>query len=139
MGRVVRFPPSVSSGSEQGHPLHHVPSLAAAVEAFFAGRDLAPTTCRTYRQALDPLVEAVGADRPVTDLDAGRVAAVFEELWADRAPATWNTRRVAIQAFASWCQARWPLASDLLAGVGPRRRPAMVLGVAPTTKPLFEG
>ena len=54
--------------------------------------------------------------------------------------ATWNTRRVAIQAFASWCQARWPLASDLLAGVGPRRRrPAMVLGVAPTTKPLSEG
>ena len=29
---------------------------------------------------------------------------------------------VAIQAFASWCGARWPLASDLLAGVEPRRR-----------------
>ena len=53
---------------------------------------------------------------------ADRVAAVFEELWADRAPATWNTRRVAVQAFASWCGVRWLLASDLLAGVGPRRR-----------------
>ena len=56
-------------------------------------------TCRTYRQAPGPLVEAVGADR---------VAAVFAELWAGRAPATWNTRRVAVQAFASWCGDRWP-------------------------------
>ena len=64
------------------------------------------------------------ADRSVTSLDADRVAAVFEELWADRAPATWNTRRVAIQAFASWCGDRWLLAEDLLAGVPPRRRRA---------------
>ena len=102
----------------------HVPSVGGAVEAFFAGRDLAAGTCRTYRQALTPLVESLGADRPVTALCPDRVAAVFEELWADRAPATWNTRRVAVQAFASWCGARWPLASDLLAGVGPRRRRA---------------
>ena len=74
----------------------HVPSVAAAVEAFFAGRDLAAGTCRTYRQAPGPLVEAVGADRPVTDLCPDRVAAVFAELWAGRAPATWNTRRVAV-------------------------------------------
>ena len=102
----------------------HVPSVGWAVEAFFAGRDLAAGTCRTYRQALGPLVDAVGSDRPVTSLDADRVAAVFEELWAGRAPATWNTRRVAVQAFASWCGDRWPLAGDLLAGVGPRRRRA---------------
>ena len=102
----------------------HLPSVAGAVEAFFAGRDLVSGTCRTYRQALGPLVEAVGADRPVTSLDADRVAAVFAELWADRAAATWNTRRVAIQAFASWCGDRWLLAEDLLAGVPPRRRRA---------------
>ena len=99
----------------------HVPSVAGAVEAFFAGRDLAAATCRTYRQALDPLVEAVGG-QPVTSLDADQ-AAVFEELWAGRAAATWNTRRVAVQAFASWCGDRWPLAGDLLVGVEPRRRP----------------
>ena len=90
------------------HPVCHLPSVGWAVEAFFAGRDLAAGTCRTYRQALGPLVEAVGADRPVTDLCPDRVAAVFEELWAGRAPATWNTRRVAIQAFASWCGERSP-------------------------------
>ena len=102
----------------------HVPSLAGAVEAFFAGRDLAAATCRTYRQALGPLVETVGGDRPVTDLDADQVEAVFAERWGGCAPATWNTRRVAVQAFASWCGERWPLAGDLLAEVAPRRRSA---------------
>ena len=92
--RVVRFSPPVGPGPVLlVHPVCHVPSVGWAVEAFFAGRDLAAGTCRTYRQALGPLVEAVGSDRPVTDLDADRVAAVFEELWADRAAATWNTRR----------------------------------------------
>ena len=123
MGRVVRFPPRVGPGPvSPDHPVCHVPSVAGAVEAFFAGRDLASATCRTYRQALGPLVEAVGSDRPVTDLDADRVAAVFAERWARWAPATWNTRRVAVQAFATWYGDRWPLAENLLAGVEPRRR-----------------
>ena len=92
--RVVRFPPPVGPGPVSPvHPVCHAPSVGWAVEAFFAGRDLAAGTCRTYRQALGPLVETVGADRPVTDLCPDQVAAVFEELWADRAPATWNTRR----------------------------------------------
>ena len=125
MGRVVRFSPPVGPGPVLPvRPVCHVPSVGGAVEAFFAGRDLASAACRTYRQALGPLVETVGSDRPVTSLDADRVAAVFEELWAGRAPATWNTRQVAVQAFASWCGERWPLAENLLADVPPRRRRA---------------
>ena len=124
MGRVVRFPPAESPDPVSGHPVRHVPSLAGAVEAFFSGRDLAPATCRTYRQALGPLVEAVGGDRPVTDLDPQLVAAVFAQRWDGCAPATWNTRRVAVQAFASWCDERWPLVADPLAEVAPRRRRA---------------
>ena len=119
MGRIVRFPPVAP---EPDHPVFRIPSVSGAVDAFFAQRDLAPASCRTYRQAFVPLVEALGGDRPVTDLDAGEVAAVFEELWAGRAAATWNTRRTAVQAFATWCQNRWPLAEDPLAGVAPRRR-----------------
>ena len=129
--RVVGFPPPVGPGPVSPvHPVCHVPSVGWAVEAFFAGRDLAAGTCRTYRQALGPLVEAVGADRPVTDLHADRVAAVFAELWADRAPATWNTRRVAVQAFASWCGDRWLLAENLL--VDDRQQP----GAGPLTNRL---
>ena len=120
MGRVVRFPPSAAL--EPDHPVRRVPSLAGAVEAFFANRDLAAETRRTYRKAFTPLVEAAGGDRPVTDLDADQVAALFVDRWARCAPATWNTRRVAVEAFAVRCGDRWPLAGDPLAGVAPRRR-----------------
>ena len=118
MGHVVHFPPAASP--EPDHPLHHVPSLAGAVEAFFANRDLAAATRRTYRQALTPLAEAAG-DRPVSSLDPELVTAVFTARWDGYAAATWNTRRVAVQAFTSWCQDRWPLAADPLAEVAPRR------------------
>ena len=72
-----------------GHPLRHVPSLAGAVEAFFANRDLAAATRRTYRQALTPLVEAAG-DRPVSSLDPELVTAVFTARWDGYAAATWK-------------------------------------------------
>ena len=102
--------------------MRHTPSVAGAVEAFFANRDLAAETCRTYRMALDSLVEGLGGDCSVADLDADRVAAVFAELWGGCAAATWNTRRVAVGAFGSWCGERWLLAGDPLLGVEPRRR-----------------
>ena len=102
--------------------MRHTPSVAGAVEAFFANCDLAAETCRTYRMALDPLVEGLGGDCLVADLDADRVAAVFAELWGGCAAATWNTRRVAVGAFGSWCGERWLLAGDPLLGVEPRRR-----------------
>ena len=69
MGRVVHFPPAASPDPAPGHPVRHVPSLAGAVEAYFANRDLAAETRHTYRKALDPLAEAAGGDRPVIDLD----------------------------------------------------------------------
>ena len=103
----------------------HVPSVAGAVEAFLAHRDLAAETRRTYRKALTPLVEAVDDDnRPVTDLDPDLVAAVFAERWDGCASVTWNTRRVALQALATWCGDRWSLTGDPLADVAPRRRRA---------------
>ncbi|MCY4371794.1 MAG: hypothetical protein OXF41_20775 [bacterium] len=49
---------------------------------------------------------------------------MFTARWDGCAAATWNTRRVAAQAFATWCADRWPLDGDLLAGVPPRRRRA---------------
>ena len=125
MGHIVHFPPAASPDPSPGHPVRHVPSVAGAVEAYFANRDLAAETRRTYRKALYPLVEALDDDnRPVTDLDPDLVAAVFTARWDGCAPATWNTRRVAVQAFATWCDERWPLAADPLAAVPPRRRQA---------------
>ncbi len=111
--------PELEADPGMGDPVRHVPSVAGAVEAFFASWDLVSGTRRTYRQTLDPLVEAAAGDRAVTDLAPELVAALVSERWGSTSLATWNTRRVAIQAFASWCQERWPLA-----GVEPRRRVA---------------
>ena len=57
---LVHFPQAPDA-----HPSAHVPPIGAAVEAFFVHRDLAPNSRRVYRAALDPLVEAVGADQPL--------------------------------------------------------------------------
>ena len=115
---LVHFPQAQDS-----HPTGHVPRIWAAVDAFFVHRDLAPNSRRTYRAALDPLVEAVGAAQPLAALTPDAVAEVFTERWGDAAPSTWNTRRAAVRAFVSWCEDRWALGADPLAGVGPRRQP----------------
>ena len=110
--------------AQAAHPSAHVPSVGAAVEAFFVHRDLASNSRRVYRAALEPLVEAVGADQPLAALTPDAVAGVFTIRWGDAAPATWNTRLAAVRAFVSWCADRWPLGADPLAAVGPRRQPS---------------
>ena len=55
------------------------PSVGAAVEAFFVHRDLASNSRRVYRAALEPLVEAVGADQPLAALTPARCGWVFTD------------------------------------------------------------
>ena len=73
---LVHFPQAPAA-----HPSAHVPPVGAAVEAFFVHRDLAPNSRRVYRAALDPLVEAVGADQPLAALTPAAVAGVFTDRW----------------------------------------------------------
>ena len=115
---LVHFPQAPAA-----HPSAHVPPVGVAVEAFFVHRDLAPNSRRVYRAALEPLVEAVGADQPLAALTPAAVAGVFTDRWGGAAAATWNTRRAAVRALVSWCADRWPVGADPLAGVGPRRNP----------------
>ncbi|MDE0170483.1 MAG: site-specific integrase [bacterium] len=114
---LVHFPNQVG-----GHPSGHVPAFGAAVEAFFAYKDLAPSSQRAYRAALEPLVVAVGADQPLAAVTPDVVSELFTERWAGRAAATWNVRRAAVRAFVSWCEDRWPFGVDPLALVGARTR-----------------
>ena len=114
---LVHFPQA-----QEGHPSGHVPPIGVAVDAFFVHRDLAPNSRRAYRAALEPLVAAVGAAQPLAALTPDAVAEVFTERWSGSAPSTWNTRRAAVRAFVSWCETRWPIGADPLAGVGPRRQ-----------------
>ena len=118
---LVHFPSQVG-GHPSGHPSGHVPGFGAAVEAFFAYKDLAPSSRRAYRAALEPLVDAVGADQPLAAVTPAVVSELFTERWAGRAAATWNVRRAAVRAFVSWCEERWPFGVDPLDLVGARTR-----------------
>ena len=60
-------------------------SLAAAVDAFLAGADLAPRSVRVYRQALDPLARELGADMPLPAIE-------LEHLGARRPPVVGRAR-----------------------------------------------
>ena len=114
MGDLVRFPTS-ERGTEQAPPSHHVPALGAAVESFFAHKQLAANSERSYRHALDALVGELGAGLPVANVTAVLVETVFQALWSDKKAATWNTRRIAVRAFLTYCGKRWPMPNDPMA------------------------
>ena len=106
----------------ESHPSGHVPAFGAAAEAFLAYKDLAPSSQRAYRAALDPLVDAVGAGQQLAAVTPAVVSELFTDRWADGAAATLNVRRAAVRSFASWCEDRWPFGVDLVALVGTRTR-----------------
>ena len=84
------------------------PRLRSAVEAFFADKQLSSNTRRAYRQALSAMVEDLGLDLSVDQLDSRHVLEVFSQRWGSAQPATWNTRITALQSFVSYCQRnRW--------------------------------
>ena len=80
------------------------PRLRAAVEAFFADKQLSVNTRRAYRQALTAVVEDLGMDLRVDQLDSRNLLNVFQERWGPTQPSTWNTRITALQSFVSYCQ-----------------------------------
>ena len=87
-----------------------VPPLSAAVEAFFADEDLAPSTRRSYRQALDGMTTDLGGDLPLDELSTTKVRRVLAQRRGQATPATWNitdrhhTRITALQSFVRYCQ-----------------------------------
>ena len=80
------------------------PRLGAAVEAFFSAKQLSANTRRAYRQALSTVVEDLGMDLRVDQLDSRDVLQIFQQRWGSAQPATWNTRITAVQSFVSYCQ-----------------------------------
>ena len=119
---------------DNGHPAHDAGAgpqaqdstrapvtLSAAVEAFFDESTLSANTERSYRAALDAIVIAVGTERPVSAVAAAEVTAATLSAWDDRAPATWNVRRNAVRAFATWAQRCEHVGEDLASGLSSRR------------------
>ena len=71
-------------------------TLGAAVEAFFADRDLAPATRRAYRATYGSLLQAFGSEMPVTALTAVNLQHWLIRRWGKEVPGDLErkTRRV---------------------------------------------
>ena len=97
-------------------------TLQAAADAFLSSPRYAnPNTRRGYTGVLDRLLAALGASRPLAEISGEELAGLLEQLWGQRAPATWNRNRGAVAAWLSWCAASGLPAPVLPASAGRRR------------------
>ena len=99
-------------------------SLAAALDAYLAGAELAPTSVRVYRQALEPLVAALGEATPLAAIEAEHVEHATGQAWGTLGPATWNRNLAALRSFLRWGSRDDELPARLTRHVARRREPA---------------
>jgi hypothetical protein len=64
-----------------------------------------PNTRRGYAGVLDRVLAGLGASRPLAEVSGEELAGLLDQLWGQRAPATWNRNRGAVTAWLSWCAA----------------------------------
>ncbi len=93
------------------------------MEAFFSDKHLSANTRRGYSQALETVVEELGWDLPLDQLDSRRLLDVFQKCWGAGKPATWNTRFTAVRSFFSYCQRNTWLQDDPMVLIDRRRQP----------------
>ncbi len=99
------------------------PTLATAVNAFFADRDLAVTTRRTYAVTFNAMLEDCGPQLAVTELSPQRLSKLLGDRWAQVAPRTWNARIAALQSLVRYCQRQGWLDADPTASLERHRVP----------------
>ncbi len=76
-------------------------TVQAAAGAFLSSPRYAnPNTRRGYTGVLDRLLAGLGASRPLAEVSGEEMAGLLEQLWRERAPATWNRNRGAVAAWA---------------------------------------
>ena len=97
-------------------------TIQAAADAFLSSPRYAnPNTRRGYTGVLDRLLAALGGSRPLAEVCGEELAGLLEQLWGQRAPATWNRNRGAVTAWLSWCAAN-RLPAPVLPASAERRR-----------------
>jgi hypothetical protein len=97
-------------------------TVQAAAGAFLSSpRYASPNTRRGYTGVLDRLLAGPGASRPLAEVSGEELAGLLQQLWGQRAPATWNRNRGAVTAWLSWCAASRLPAPVRPASAGRRR------------------
>ena len=97
-------------------------TVQAAADAFLSSPRYAnPNTRRGYAGVLDRLLTGLGASRLLAEVSGEELASLLEQLWGQRAPATWNRNRGAVTAWLSWCTAN-RLPAPVLPASAERRR-----------------
>jgi integrase len=100
------------------------PSLAAALDASLAGAELAPTSRRVYREALQHLVGELGGERALSAIDAEHLEHAVTRTWGQLGPATWNRNLAALRSVLRWATRDEELAAALTRYLARRREPA---------------
>src|SRR6266516_7111152 len=97
-------------------------TIQAAADAFLSSPRYAnPNPRRGYAGVLDRLLAGLGASRPLAEVSGEELAGLLEQLWGQRAPATWNRNRGAVSAWLSWCATN-RLPAPVLPTAAERRR-----------------
>lgn len=98
-------------------------TLLAAIEAFFADRDLAANSRRSYRRVLNALITDHSADLAMSTLTPAKVRRTLVSRWDESAPTTWNARITALQSFVGYCDRNGWIRRNPLRGIERRREP----------------
>jgi integrase/recombinase XerC/integrase/recombinase XerD len=78
------------------------PSLAEAVAAYFAERDLAPTSRRVYALTLERLVTRLGADTPIGTITPRTLTRFLASEYGHLAAASWNRTVATLGSFFAY-------------------------------------
>ena len=93
------------------------------MESFLATKQLSPATRRNYRLTLDVVGDRIGADTPIDQIHPEHLLQVFLDRWGEGKPNTWNTRKIAVGSFLSFCRSRGWIDHDPMSLIEPRRSP----------------
>ena len=110
-------------GTPAAHALRRrsTPSLAEAVEAFMADRDLSSNTRTNYAILYAALIAQYGPRAPLASLNSSGIRRFFLSKWGNAAPSTWNARVAALQSLSRYCRRQGWMSSDPTAALERRR------------------
>lgn|GEM_PF-361885 len=100
-------------------------SLGGALDSYLAAAQLAPTSLRVYREALEALVRELGEQTPASAIEAEHLEHAARRAWGELGPATWNRNLGALRSFVRFSRGdRGQLLDELARYLHGRRPPA---------------